>query len=298
MDKSTSSSGAAAASKSSKVPHCYSDDEDRWCPTAEDGPVVFSSLVDPEIEAANAKRRQLKSEVKKLKAEKAKYDEENSTCIAETEKNDAKRAVQEAECETLSKQLDELKQQTTELEAKASADTEVLSRDGEELKQLLGETVATMSISELNVLQSTKIALLDQIYERVLEHAVDATEQSGAAQAALRDAEAACAQMRAYSEQSTRVANECRAQVLGVQQVNEELQAKNKELSLDLVNMKIELKKEIPKRMICMQCEARARSVVLLPCRHLAICNGPFCRNVPTCPVCKQPVEKRLLINL
>ena len=60
LDKSTSSSGAAAASKSSKVPHCYSDDEDRWCPTAEDGPVVFSSLVDPEIEAANAKRRQLK----------------------------------------------------------------------------------------------------------------------------------------------------------------------------------------------------------------------------------------------
>ena len=60
LDKSTSSSGGAAASKPSKVPHCYSDDEDRWVPTAEGGPVEFSTLVDPEIEAANAKRRQLK----------------------------------------------------------------------------------------------------------------------------------------------------------------------------------------------------------------------------------------------
>lgn len=300
-DVPSSASTAKKTSPISKTDSGYGDD--RWCPSNSPDDDVFSSLVvtpkvDLDAEVANEKRRKLKAEVKKLKVEKAKYDEENATCVSKTAQWNAKRAEHDAEHQTLSKQLEELTKETTELAGAAEADEKALAQLREELKQLSGETVPSLSISELNVLQSSKVALLDQIYQLVLNHATIATDKSKVAQAAAREAEAARVEMSAIVTRSTHEASECREQVLCVQQVNEELQAKNKLLSMNMVNMKMELKKEIPARMICMQCEARARSVVLLPCVHLAICNGPFCRNVSICPVCKQPVDKRLLINL
>ena len=49
---------------------------------------------------------------------------------------------------------------------------------------------------------------------------------------------------------------------------------------------------------LCAQCDLRLRVIVLFPCRHLAICDGPFCKGVKKCPLCTAEVQQRVPIKV
>ena len=48
--------------------------------------------------------------------------------------------------------------------------------------------------------------------------------------------------------------------------------------------------------MICQNCKKENRTVILKPCKHLAVCNN--CVNLNNCPVCKAEIKEFVKIYI
>ena len=76
----------------------------------------------------------------------------------------------------------------------------------------------------------------------------------------------------------------------------ERLQEEINKITEELRNLKKDFR-DVSDKLICIICQENDREVVILPCKHLCLCQ--FCAdkikgNKKTCPVCRQPISDYL----
>jgi len=161
------------------------------------------------------------------------------------------------------------------------------------LARFKGETAGTMTIKEVTDLRFLLLESLQRVADASVAQVAERDEKLEVAAKAIADLKEQLAAAQKAREDAEARAAELEQTVTSVRQVSNELQ----ENMLEKEQLVTQLKQtmmtaNVTKNRIC-QCEMAMKNTVLFPCRHLALCDSPFCKAIKVCPTCNTPVESR-----